>query len=335
MSTPALSVLLPVWDAEATLQTSLRSIARQSEADFECLLVDDGSRDRSCEIARDWQARDRRFHVIERPHEGIVAALNAGLERCRGEFVARVDADDCLHRHRFRLQREALDADPGLDAVGCHVRLFPRSNLAAGMRAYESWLLAIRGAGDVARDVFVECPLAHPTWLVRRALFAELPYRDRGWPEDYDWLLRAHRRGKRLGVVPRRLVSWRNGSERLSRRDPRYGIERFVACKAHHLARGFLADSDHYVLWGYGETGRNLHRALAAEGLRASHIVELHPGRLGQTIHGAAVIEPAALAGLADSPLVVSVAGPGPRRQIRDRLAELGRLDGRDFVCAA
>jgi glycosyltransferase involved in cell wall biosynthesis len=332
MSAPVISILLPVRDAAATLEPCLRSIARQTNTEFECVVVDDGSRDTSAAITRDFAAGDPRFRILERPRAGLVPALNDGLAACRGSYVARMDADDLMHRDRLQLQRELLEADPDLAAVGCHVRIFPRAGLADGMRAYEDWLGSLRAPEHVARDAFVECPLAHPTWLVRRAVFAALPYRDRGWPEDQDWILRAHRQGLRLGVVPRRLLAWRRGG--LSERDPRYAIERFVACKAHHLARSFLEAHSRYVLWGYGRTGRALRGALAREGRRPSHIVELHPGRLGQTIHDAPVIEPQGLAGL-EGPIVVSVAGVGPRTLIRDALATLGRREGTDFVCAA
>ena len=136
-------------------------------------------------------------------------------------------------------------------------------------------------------------------------------------------------------MVPERLLSWRRGSQRLSANHPAYAIERFTACKAHHLAEGFLAGAPRYVLWGYGGTGRALCRALAERGRRPSHIVELHPGRLGQSIQGAAVIPPEALAKLPPTPLIVSVAGAGPRARIRAALARMRRREGRDFVCAA
>jgi len=335
MSIPALSVLLPVRNAAATLEPCLRSIARQSEGRFECVILDDGSRDGSQEIARRFAARDPRFRLVTRDPTGIVESLNAGLAACRGALVARMDADDLAHHHRLARQRAALDADPALAAVGCHVRLFPRAGLGDGMRAYEAWLRSLRSAEDVARDAFVECPLAHPTWLVRREIFEKLPYRDRGWPEDYDWLLRAHTTGLRLGVVPRRLLAWRTGHARLSRNDPAYGIDRFTACKAHHLARSFLAGTDGYVLWGYGHTGRALRKALAEEGRHPTHIVELHPGRLGNRIHGARVIPPEALRGLEARPIVVSVAGETARTEIRAALAALDRRETVDYVCAA
>jgi glycosyltransferase involved in cell wall biosynthesis len=335
VTAPRVSVLLPVFDAAAWLPTCLRSIARQSLTDFECVVVDDGSRDASLALARSTAARDRRFRVIEAPHAGLVAALGRGLAQCRAALVARMDADDWMHRERLAVQVAALEADSSLAAVGCGVRLFPRRGLGEGMRAYERWLTGIRSPDDVVREAFVECPVAHPTLLVRTALLRELGYRELGWPEDYDLLLRLLARGERVGVVPRRLLGWRQHDGRLSRNHPAYTQERFTACKAAFLAAGLLASSRRYVLWGYGGTGRALRRALAHHGRTPSAIVELHPGRLGNRIHGAPVIAPDALARRPREPLLVSVAGEGPRGLIRAELARLGYRETLDYLCTA
>ncbi len=332
---PALSVLLPVRDAAATLGAALRSVARQRDADLECVVVDDGSQDASPEVAEQMRRRDPRFHLLRRPRQGLVPALVAGLARCRGRFVARMDADDLMHRERLARQRAALEAHPEWVAVGCHVRLFPRRTLAPGMRAYERWLNHIDGPQRLAREAFVECPVAHPTLLARSEALRAMGYRDAGWPEDYDLVLRWLAAGRRIGMVPRRLLAWRDHPQRLSRRHPRYALDRFTACKAAFLARGFLAGRDHYQLWGYGGTGRALRRALAEHGKRPSRIVEVHPGRLGQRIHGAPVVSPDQLGHAPDEPLVVSVAGTGPRGEVRRKLASLRFEEGRHFVCAA
>ena len=88
-------------------------------------------------------------------------------------------------------------------------------------------------------------------------------------------------------------------------------------------------------LWGYGATVRTLRRALLAQGKRPAHVIDVHPGRLGQTIHGGRVVAPAEIPRLPRRPLVVSVAGAGPRRQIRDALTAMGLRELDDFVCAA
>jgi len=246
-----------------------------------------------------------------------------------------MDADDLMHRARLRAQLAALEKGRDLAAVGCHVRVFPRRTLRDGGRAYERWLNRIDGARRVHEEAFVECPVAHPTLVIRRDILAALGYRDRGWPEDYDLVLRLLGAGHQVGVVPQRLLAWRDGPARLSRTADRYRLDRLTECKAAFLATHFLGDRDAYVLWGYGATGRTLRRALLAHGKRPSHIVEVHPGRIGNTIHGAPVVPPEALRQLPGRRIVASVAGEGPRREIRESLGSMGFHETRDFVCAA
>jgi GT2 family glycosyltransferase len=332
---PAVSVLIPAFNAAATLEAALRSVERQSDADFECVVVDDGSSDATLDIARRFAAKDGRFRVLELTHGGIVTALNTGLEQCRGELVARMDADDLMQRRRLEKQRAALARHPDWAGLGCHVRLFPRRAMTQGLRSYERWLCSIRDAQDVAREAFIECPLAHPTLMLRADVFRRYGYRDLAWPEDYDLVLRLLGAGESLGSVPQRLLHWRDGSGRLSRSSERYSIAAFTRCKAEFLARGFLGATERYVLWGYGDTGKALAAALAEQAKLPSAIVELHPGRLGQLIRGVRVIAPEGLPKLPRQPLLVSVAGLVPRREIRAALAEMGFAEGRDFVCCA
>lgn len=92
-----LSVLLPVRDAAGTLESALRTVRWQTWTEWEAVVVDDGSTDGSLEIARAQAARDSRIRVLEREHEGLVAALRVGLAECRAPLVARMDADRKAH----------------------------------------------------------------------------------------------------------------------------------------------------------------------------------------------------------------------------------------------
>ena len=332
-SSPLVSILLPARNAAATLPGALASILRQSEARWECVLVDDGSTDGTRAVALEAAARDSRVRVVAADGDGLIAALNEGLQHCRAPFVARMDADDLMRRDRLALQLERLRADATLAGVGSHVRLFPRPLASPRRGEYEAWLNSLHTAEDVGRDAFVECPIAHPTLMVRREAVAD-GYADRGWPEDYDLILRLLTSGRRLGVVPERLLAWRDSPFRLSRIHSRYDLERFTACKAYYLSRGFLADVK-YVLWGYGSTGRTLLRALAACGRTPSHIVEVKRSRIGERIHGALVVPVAAVPSLRGRRVVVSVAREGPRNEVRRALAAFGFVEGSDYVCAA
>jgi hypothetical protein len=285
-------------------------------------------------VVREFARTDARFRLTRLSHGGLVRALNEGLAQCRAPLIARMDADDFMHRDRLSHQVAALAAHPDWSAVGCHVRIFPRMRVSPRLGEYETWLNGLRTADEIARDAFVECPIAHPTLMMRHGM-ANLGYVDHGWPEDYDLILRALLQGMRIGVVPHRLLGWRDRPDSLCRTSPSYDVARFTACKAHYLARSFLSRVDQYVLWGFGDTGRALRRALAVHGKTPSHIVEVKASRIGQRIHGAPVIPIDQLASLRGQRVVVSVARAAARAEIRAELRALHFIEGVDFVCAA
>src|SRR5437870_518102 len=86
-------------------------VRRQTEARWECVVVDDGSEDGTPRTAEAAAATDDRFLIVRTPHRGLAAALATGLARCRGRFIARMDADDLMHRERLARQVGALEAD--------------------------------------------------------------------------------------------------------------------------------------------------------------------------------------------------------------------------------
>ena len=330
-----IAILMPARDAARTLPACLSSIARQTDPGFRCLVVDDGSTDDTAAVVLRHVQQDERFCLLRQERLGLVAALQRGLAACEEPLVARMDADDLMHRDRLRLQRLALDRDPSLDGVGCHARAFPSSAFGDGTHAYMEWLRAIRDEHDVLRERFVESPLLHPTWMLRTDTLRRAGYRDGAWAEDYDALLRMLGTGARLSVVPRTLHAWRRSERSATNTDPRYSEDARAALKAARLCDGPLAASEHYVLWGHGSTGRRLRRALLAHGRRPVAVVELDPRKIGQRIDGAPVVAPEGLAPHRSAPILVSVAHAGPRAAARRRLAELGLVELRDFFCCA
>jgi glycosyltransferase involved in cell wall biosynthesis len=113
---PKVSVLMPVWNAERYLAGAIESILTQTFANFELLIIDDGSTDRTPIVIRDYH--DHRIRRIENEKNiGITKSLNLGLEQVRGEYVARMDADDISSPQRLARQVECLDANPQVALV--------------------------------------------------------------------------------------------------------------------------------------------------------------------------------------------------------------------------
>jgi len=329
------SVLIPVHNASSTVEAAVESVLRQTFADLEVVVVDDGSTDDTPDILDSLSSRDARVRVVHAPHRGLIHTLNFGIELCRSELIARMDADDISHRERLKLQVELMDSEPGVSVCSSLVRMFPRKSLLGGMVRYEQWLNSLVTPDEIARDIFVESPVAHPSVMVRRRELIEIGgYQERGWPEDYDLWLRYHLAGKRFAKVPRPLLFWRHSEERVTFTDSRCSVESFLRAKAHYLAK-MLRDIDRpIVLWGAGKTGRRIAKHLIREGLDIEAVVAIDEKKIGHALRGRPIVDPGWLRGKHVF-VITAVSSHGARELIREQLRSMGFAEVRDFVCAA
>jgi len=330
------SVLIPCRNAGQFITEAIASIESQSYRDFEVVAVDDGSTDGTGEHLERWAARDARVRVIGTPARGLVSALRTGLAAASGELIARMDADDIASAGRLERQVTLLDTEPGLAACGTQVRYFPRARVRGGARRYERWINSLGTPEQIARDIFVECPIAHPTLMVRRkALEAAGGYRDPGWPEDYDLILRLWASGYPMANAPDVLLHWREGNDRLSRTDPRYSEASFRRCKVNWLTRTLLAGRDGAVVWGAGPVGKAFARELASAGVPVCAFVDLDPRKIGQQIHGAPVVDPSRINHFRTSLALAAVGSDQARAEIRAALDAAGWREMKDYCAVA
>lgn len=350
--TPKVSVLMAAKNAAATIASALRSVQRQSLSDWQCVVIDDHSTDETKIIADEFAGADSRFSIYsladipvlnftasppgpDNPAtspqsttgdlQSLVDARNYGLFQCNADWIAILDADDCMHKHRLALQLNHATSH-NADVVGSRVRYFPRRLVGDGMLRYESWLNK-QTAASIFNERFIEMPIAHPTMLIRRSLLDEIGgYQNCGWPEDYDLFLRLAAAGARFAQVAKPLLSWRWQEHSTSRSHPAYSLAAIARCRAHYLAHHFLTENGQYVQWGFGDTGSELTGNLRALGKNMAAVIEVHPGRIGQRIHGARVFHPDDYFKNATEiyPILVSVAGEKPRLQIRKYFDDLG-----------
>ena len=207
--------------------------------------------------------------------------------------------------------------------------------LAAGL-----WSLRTIDIRDFATDRHAtvdDTPFGGGPGMVMRADVVERlgGYRQVDWPEDYDLVLRAWEAGGALGKVPEVLLRWREGADRLSRNDERYGHEAFLACKMHYLTRTLLGDAREAVIWGAGPVGKSVSRALGRLGVRVRAFVDLDPRKIGQEIHDAPVLDTDS--GLATRGVLhlAAVGQQGARERIVSLLEAAGFTALEDFVAIA
>lgn len=187
-ATPAVSVLISVFNEAGTLSETVESIRAQTLEDWELVVVDDGSSDRTPETLGAWASSEPRIVVVRQANQGLTRALNRGLGFARGAYIARIDAGDVAHPERLSRQKAHLDRVPGDVAVGCHLLFVTPEGWPVQVYAPPTTHSAIDG-GHVAG---LPGQIGHPGLMVRRsALMAVGAYcEDFVVAQDYDLLLR-------------------------------------------------------------------------------------------------------------------------------------------------
>jgi GT2 family glycosyltransferase len=190
---------MPVYNGERFLDEAIASVFAQDFTDFELVIVNDGSTDRTAAILADWAAREPRIVLVEiETNSGIPVALNHGLAVARGEYIARHDADDVFVSGRLRAQIAALDADPNITLVSCRYHIID----AKGRRV---WTMSRVEPPEVTAYLlhFSNVIGGHGQVMFRRDLVRTIGGYNEvfGLSEDYDLWTRLAQHG-RLVVLP-------------------------------------------------------------------------------------------------------------------------------------
>jgi glycosyltransferase involved in cell wall biosynthesis len=210
--TPRISIIMPVWNGEKFLAAAVDSLLAQTFSDFELLVVDDGSTDRTPEILRAYA--DPRLRVLRLDHAGIVVALNHGLSQARAEWIARLDADDLSLPHRLERQWQAVNRNPA--TVLCHtaVTFFGDGTVPAGTSRLP------RSRSFTALRLCYQSPIVHSTVLFKKsaalAVGGYLP--EERHAEDFSLWGRLLEQGEFVGL-PERLVQYRLHSQSVSQKN--------------------------------------------------------------------------------------------------------------------
>ena len=236
---PAISVVLPVYNAEDYVREAVESILAQSFTDFELIVINDGSTDGSGVILRELARRDARIVLVERPNDGLVSALNEGIKIARAELIARMDADDVSMPERFALQHARMVQEPELAVLGSFFNITHKDGSI--IRLYDDLPLTPAEARSAVGGFLV----AHPAVMMRRdAVLKAGGYRKAFCPaEDYDLWLRMSDLGHAIANLPQPLLNYREHGANMSKvhwqAQGRGGI---LASLAHRVRKAGLPD---------------------------------------------------------------------------------------------
>jgi glycosyltransferase involved in cell wall biosynthesis len=200
-----ISVVMPVYNAGAHVAAAVRSILQQTCADFQFIIINDGSTDDTSRIIRSFS--DRRIRLVERENRGFAYSLNQGIALARGKYIARMDGDDIAYPDRLERQYAFMQTHTGVDILGGQADIIDAVGELTGQLQCPS------APGNIARCLPYLCPLCHPTYFVKKDVYVALNgYRDLPPVEDYDFLLRAAENKFCMENLPVKVLQYRKTS---------------------------------------------------------------------------------------------------------------------------
>ncbi|MFC3771091.1 glycosyltransferase family 2 protein [Paenibacillus sp. GCM10012303] len=235
-----LSVVMAVYNGERYVEEAIGSILAQTYTDFELIVVDDGSVDRTRDILR--SISDPRLKKVLLPYNcGAAMSLNIGVWQSTGDWIAIHDADDRSMPDRFQVQAEYVRARPELIVAGAQISCFGDADVSPALLREREQALN-QGESTLRRDRYSVCPFCHGTAWISRAKFIQAGGYDPGYKiaYDYDLWLKLFRLGP-IGKVDRVLYEYRIHASSLSNHNKRNAFTERLRCCVRRMCESDLA----------------------------------------------------------------------------------------------
>lgn len=159
---PKISVVMPVYNGEKYIRETMDSVLNQTFADFEFIIINDASKDSTEEIIKSYED-DRIVYLINEQNLGVAGTLNRGIEHAKGEYIARIDADDIAMPQRFEKQVAFMDTHPDVGVCGSHIRIFEEDGTERDYIYSETDV-------ELRVDMLFNSGFAHPAVMIRKSV---------------------------------------------------------------------------------------------------------------------------------------------------------------------
>lgn len=260
------SVILPIYNSEKYIKDALGSILNQTFEEFEVLAIyDNGTIDNTPEILSEYSKVDNRVIPINIGDKiGIVNALNYGIKKAKGQYIARMDADDICYKERFEKQIKFLDKYIDVDVVGTSIEIF--GDIDNESKLYnEEWFNKQFdfNSFEETETIFLRgCAIAHPTAMIRKDRIVKIGgYREEyKESEDYDLWMRIIKTGGKIAKLKDRLLKYRMHQE--SKTNKSYTIDQYrlakyvMSLRCDYIKNKYIDREMKYIIFGANELAK-------------------------------------------------------------------------------
>jgi len=304
MPQPTISIILPVKNGMPYIADCLQSIVNQSFIDWQLVVCNDNSTDGTAEVLADFAQKDKRILVCENAGNGVITALQMAYSLSKGALITRMDADDLMPENKLQILHDLWQKKGRGHVITGKVRYFPETEIAGGFKKYEQWLNALCDYGNHWDDLFKECVIPSPCWLLHRDdLEACGAFNPHIYPEDYDLVFRFYEKGLKVLASKEVLHLWRDHSTRASRTNDLYRDQNFFELKVNYFLKWKLAKNKQLVIWGASKKGKLLAKLFETKGQSFQWICN-NPNKWNKHIGKVLMQAPNALLAI-DNPCVI------------------------------
>lgn len=305
---------MPVKNTSAYLNECIDSIIVQSYDQWELIAIDDNSDDGSWVILQQYADRYPQIQSYRNDGKGIISALRLALIKSKGTYITRMDSDDIMMPDKLKLMRSAIVEKKNL-AVGL-VKYISNTDLGEGYLKYAEWLNSLTLAENNFSEIYKECVIPSPCWMLHRDDFIGCGGFDPDiYPEDYDLTFRMKNYGMKICAVKEVIHLWRDHADRASRNDLNYLDNNFIDLKVKHFTNNDMDVSKPLVVWGAGKKGKKIISQLKDSKIKV-HWICNNKRKIGTKIYDTMLHGPQSILEFNSPQVIIAVAQ-------RDALAEI------------
>ena len=308
---------MPVKNTELYLKECLRSIISQTETNWELLAVNDHSTDGSLAILEHFAQKDKRIQFFNNNGSGIINALQLAYSKSKGNYITRMDADDVMPKEKLSTLKQALQThENGFVATGL-VKYFADYPIGNGYQKYQDWLNSLTTKGTNFTEIYKECVIPSPCWMVSRHDFEKCEaFRPNRYPEDYDLAFRFYKNNLKVIPCHQVLHHWRDYSHRTSRTDTNYADNTFLDIKLHYFLQLEYQPKKTIVLWGAGKKGKIIAKQLTEKNIPFQWVCN-NPKKIGKHIYNTILLSNQSVSNFSPSQYIITVANPKEQQEIK------------------
>ncbi len=332
MQEPLISILTPFKNTEVYLSDCINSILNQTYKNWELLIVDDHSTDNSYNLVNSLAKSDSRIKLYKNNGTGIISALQQAFANSSGEFITRMDSDDIMTPNKLDVLAKNLMSNGKKHVAVGLVEYFSEHGVGPGYKSYENWLNQLTLKGDNYNEIYKECVIPSPCWLIHKEdLIACDAFNPNIYPEDYDLTFRFYKHNFKCIPCDKIIHKWRDYSTRTSRTHVHYAQNHFTSLKTHHFLDIDYDKTKTPVIWGAGTKGKLMSKIFIERDIEFHWICD-NPNKIGKDIYGKELLDFKQLATIKNPQSLVTVANKEAQKQIRTYLTSLNLEPIKDYI---